>query len=83
MGMFDASQRAAATVDEKGPGKKPQEADGKPASGDMTDRQWQEHHAHQAAHHKGRAAHHEALASLHTEHAAHHNKEAAYHQERS
>lgn len=81
MGMYESAQRA---VDEKGPGTKPQEADGKPGGGgDMTDPQWQEHHAHQAAHHKVRAEHHEKMASLHTKQAAHHNKEAAYHQERS
>ena len=79
MGMYDASQRATGTVDEKGPSTKPQEADGKPPA----DPTWSEHHAHQAAHHKVRAAHHEAMASLHTKQAAHHNKEAAYHQERS
>lgn len=81
MGMFEASKRATETLDEKGPGTKPQEAGGHPGgSGDASDPQWQEHHSHMAAHHASRADHHEAMAKLHTKSAAHHNKEAAYHQ---
>lgn len=81
MGMFDASKRATTAVDEKGPGTKPQEADGHSGgSADTTDARWQEHHSHMASHHAARADHHEAMAKLHTKQAAHHNKEAAYHQ---
>jgi hypothetical protein len=81
MGMFDASKRATATVDDKGPGKKPEEATAQPGAGsNAQDTQWQEHHSHQAEFHKARAGHHEALAATHTKAAATHHKEVAYHQ---
>lgn len=81
MGMYDSAQRATSVADQKGAQGKPGAPDGEPQ--EAVDRNWPEHHAHQAAHHKVRAEHHEKMAALHNKQAAHHHKEAAYHQEKT